>query len=132
MRYELRRMRRWGDAEGGGREFVGRAVGIDQDGAGDVLHDTGTGERLGRPAGEGFEERGGRVLRAAEGIVGEDPEGVFGGGIGSGLVCLDPVDSGEDYEVMCAVEIDPEQAARGTEVDDAAGDCDVTILVREN
>ena len=53
---------------------MGRAVGIDQDGVGDVLHDGGAGERLGGPAGDGFEERGGRVLRAAGG----DGEGLLG------------------------------------------------------
>jgi hypothetical protein len=44
---------------------MGRAVGIDEDGVGDVLHNGGAGEWLGSPAGEGAEERGGRVLRAA-------------------------------------------------------------------
>ena len=76
------------------------------------------------------------MLRAGGGdgerLVGEDPEGVFGGGIGGGLAGLDPVDGGEDDEVMRAVEIDPEQAARGTEVDDAAGDGDVAVVVGED
>ena len=34
--------------------------------------------------------------------------------------------------MMRAVEIDPEQAARGTEVDDAAGDGDVAVVVGED
>ena len=84
---------------------MGRAVGIDEDGVGDVLHDGRAGERLGRPAGDGLEEGGGRVLRAVggdgEGLVGEDPEGVFGGGIGGGRALLGPVDGGEDDE-WCA------------------------------
>ena len=86
--------------------------------------------------GEGVEERGGRVLRAVcsdgEGLIWEEPEGVLGGGVGGGFVGLDPVDGSEDDEVMRAVEIDPEKAARGTEVDDAAGDGDVTVVVGED
>ena len=115
---------------------MGRAVGIDQDGVGDVLHDGGAGKRLGGPSGEGADERDGRVLRAVggdgEGLVRKDPKGVLGCGIGGGFAGLDPVDGGEDDEVMRAVEIDPEQAARGTEVDDAAGDGDVTVVVGED
>ena len=76
------------------------------------------------------------MLRAAggdgEGLIWEEPEGVLGGGIAGGLVRLDPVDGGEDDEMVRAVEIDPKQAARGTEVDDAAGDGDVTVVVGED
>ena len=67
-----------------------------------------------------------------EGLVGEDPEGVFGGGVGGGAAFFDPVDGGEDDEVVVAVEVDPEQAARGAEVDDAAGDGDVAVVVGED
>ena len=77
----------------------------------------------------------GRRMRAfgdAEGLVGEDPERVFGGWIGGRLTVFDPVDGGEDYEVVRAVEVDPEEAASGAEVDDAAGDGDVAIVVGED
>ena len=50
-----------------------------------------------------------------------------------GAAVFDPVDGGEDDEVdAAAAEIDPEQAARGAEVDDAAGDGDVAVVVGED
>ncbi len=117
---------------------MGRAVRVDEDGVGDVLDDAGAGERLGGPAGDGLVSAAAgcaaSVARSmVRGLVGEDPEGVFGGGIVVGWLCFDPVDGGEDDEVVVrAVEVDPEQAARGAEVDDAAGDGDVAVVVGED
>ena len=54
----------------------------------------------------------------------------------SGLVgrfaLADPVDGGEDDEGLGGVEVDPEQAARGTEVEDAAGGGDVAVVVGDD
>jgi hypothetical protein len=129
----------------GGGDLVGCAVGVDEDGVGDVLDDAGAGEGLGGPAGDGVDEGGRDALGGpelagpeaagsgdGEGLVGEEPEGVLGGGVGGGRALRDPVEGGEDDEVVCAVEVEPEQAARGTEVDDAAGDGDVAVLVGED
>ena len=65
-------------------------------------------------------------------MVGEDPEGVFGGGLIGSFALADPVDGGEDDERLRGVEVDPEQAAGGTEVEDAAGDGDVAVVVGED
>ena len=55
-----------------------------------------------------------------ERVVGEEPEGVFGAGLAGDFVVFDPVDGDEDDEGMGGAEVDEEQAARGTEVGDAA------------
>ena len=67
-----------------------------------------------------------------DGMVGEDPHGVFGVGLVRSFVVSDPVDGGEDDERMRAVEVDPEEAAGGTEAEDAAGDGDVAVVVGED
>ena len=113
------------------------AVGVDDDGVGDVLHDAGPASGSEVQRAMALVRAAGRVLRAgagcsAERIVGEEPECVFGFGIVGGMAFLVPVDGREDDEVMGAVEVDPKQAARRAEVDDAAGDGDIAVAVGED
>ena len=120
-----------------------RAVGIDDDRVRDVFDDAGTGERFFCPAREAADERGrdaiGRVRREAEGFVAEEPEGVLGAGLGADFALANPVGGGEDYKVLGAggvlrrgVEIDPEEAAIGAEVEDATGDGEIAVVVGDD
>ncbi len=97
-------------ADGGGRDLVRCAVGIDEDGVGDVLDDGGAGWRLSGPAGDAVHQRRGNVV-GFDGVVGEEPHGVLGVGLVRGFAVFDPVDGGEDDEGMRAAEVDPEEAA---------------------
>ena len=73
-----------------------------------------------------------RAGRCVSGSLGKTQRVYSAPGSLVGLAFLDPVDGGEDDEVVRAVEVDPEQAARGAEVEDAAGDGDVAVVVGED
>ena len=115
---------------------MGCAIGVDDDGVGDVLDDAGAGKRLRRPSGRRRISAAGAVT-GDEGPVGKEPEGVFGGGIGGRAAFLDPVDGGEDDEVvrcrgLLATKVDPEQAACGEKGTAQSGDRDVAVVVGED
>ena len=94
--------------------------------------DAAAGERLGGPAGDAVDERCGEVVRASS---------ARGWGRARActrrrarrwvLLCLIQSMAAKTTSGCAAAEVDPEQAARGAEVDDAAGDGEVAVVVGE-
>src|SRR6266550_2925988 len=116
---------------GGCRDRVRCAVGVDEDRVAYLLNDGAAARRLGGPARDAMDQRGGDVV-GFYWVIGEDPERVFCVGLAGGFTVLDPVDGGEDDERVRTVEVDPEHAAGGAEAEDAAGDGEIAVVVGED
>ena len=114
-----------------GARGVGGAVGVDEKDAGDVLERGGTGGGLGGPAADATDEGSGD-MGGVEGLAGEEPEGVGGGLVVGGSVLGDPVDGGEGDERVGEAEVDPEEAAIGAEVLDAAVGGEIAVVFAED
>ena len=50
--------------------------------------------------------------------------------VGAGVA--NPVDGGEGYKGVLAIEVGEDEAARGAEVEDAAGEGDVAVFIRDD